>query len=77
MSLEKNSTVRTYNINTPQYKLYCEMYKNQTLEFAKRKREEYSKLDKKKMSIKKALLLLNDFLSDKELLYQTHNRVTG
>ena len=58
MSLEKNSTVRTYNIDTQQYKLYCEMYKNQTLDFTKRKREEYSKLDKKKNKYKKSLIII-------------------
>ena len=79
-----NNSLRTYQKDTPQYKLYSEMYKNQTLDFTKRKRSEYSKLNKTKMSIKKALLLLNDFVdpSDPDLdiensihSYQTAERI--
>ena len=39
---------RTYKIDTPQHNLYKNMYKNQTLEFVKNKRKEYSDLNKKK-----------------------------
>ena len=89
-SLRKNTTIilsdplRTYKIDTPQYHLYCDMYKNQTLKFIKNKRKEYSQLKKQKMSIKKALLLLDDFIdpSDPDLdidnsihAYQTAERI--
>lgn len=79
-----SDSLRTYNIGTPQYKLYGEMYKNQTLEFVKTKRNEYSKLNKTTMSIKKALLLLEDFIdpSDPDLdiensihAYQTAEKI--
>ena len=61
--------LRTYSIDTPQYILYSEMYANQSLEFVYKKKEEYSKLNKRKMSIKKALSLLDDYIdpSDPDL----------
>ena len=61
--------LRTYNINTPQYLLYSKMYANQSLEFVYKKKEEYSKMNKRTMSIKKALSLLDKYIdpSDPDL----------
>jgi len=76
--------LRTYKIDAPQHRLYCDMYKNQTLDFVKSKRKEYSQLKKQKMSIKQALLLLDGFVdpSDPDLdvgnsihAYQTAERI--
>ena len=76
--------LRNYNKNTKQYNLYLQMYKNQTIDFVKKKREEYSKLTKKRMTIKNALLLLDSFIdpSDPDLdvpnsihAYQTAERI--
>ena len=78
--------VRVYdiNINTEEYKLYKEMHKNQTLDFVIKKKEEYSKLNKTKMTMKHALSLLNNFVdpSDPDIdvtnithAYQTAERI--
>ena len=78
--------LRTYNINTPQYILYSKMYTNQSLEFVYKKKEEYGKLNKRKMSIKKALSLLDKYIdpSDPDLdvpnsihAYMTAERITN
>ena len=76
--------LRTYELNTPQHKLYSEMYKYQTLNLVKEKRKEYSQLKKKCMSIHSALNMLDDFVdpSDPDLdvpnsihAYQTAERI--
>lgn len=76
--------LRVYNENTPQYNLYKEMYKNQSLEFVKNKRNQYSKLNNNVMTIKQALSLLDTFIdpSDPDLdvpnsihAYQTAERI--
>ena len=57
-----NKSLRTFKKNTPQYTLYYNMHKNQTIDFVRNKKKEYSKLNKKKMSIKDAIKLLDDFI---------------
>ena len=56
------STLRTYKQNTPQYDLYKEMHINQTLDYVKSKYEQYSKLNNKKMSMKTALQMMDNFI---------------
>jgi inositol oxygenase len=74
---------RKFDINTRQYQLYKNMYKNQCIDFVIQKRLKYSKFETK-MSIKKALLLLDTFIdpSDPDLdvpnsihAYQTAERI--
>ena len=81
--MEKND-FRNYEKDTPQYFLYKEQHEKQTIDFVKQKKEEYSKLNQGKMTIQKALSLLNDFVdpSDPDLdiensihAYQTAERV--
>ena len=81
--MEKEN-LRTYKKDTPQYFLYKEMHENQTIGFVKQKKKEYSDLKKAKMTIKKALSLLDDFIdpSDPDLdvensihAYQTAEKV--
>tara|TARA_B100000131_G_scaffold258094_1_gene253283 strand:- start:14 stop:817 length:804 start_codon:yes stop_codon:yes gene_type:complete len=83
-NLNEVKKLRTYHVNTPQYNLYNEMHKNQTFQYVKLKTKEYSKLNKCKMTIKKALALLDDFIdpSDPDLdvpnsihAYQTAERI--
>lgn len=78
------SELRLYKKYTPEYYLYKNMHENQSLEFATYKRESYKKLDKIKMTIKKALSLLDNFVdpSDPDLdvansvhAYQTAERI--
>ena len=66
--------LRTFEDNSSQNLFYREMYKNQTLEFSKKKRLQYNKLNntirkENMMSIKKALSLLDNFIdpSDPDL----------
>lgn len=63
------NNLRTFDEKSSQYIFYCEMYKNQSLDFANKKRLQYSQLNKTKMSIKKALSLLDNFIdpSDPDL----------
>jgi inositol oxygenase len=77
-------SLRNYNKNTKQYNLYLEMYVNQTIDLVKSKRREYSQLNKKRMSIKDALLLLDSYIdpSDPDVdvpnsvhAYQTAERI--
>ncbi len=80
----ENGNLRTYEKDTPQYFLYKEMHEKQTLDLVKEKRNNYGKCDKCKMTIQKALSLLDDFIdpSDPDLdvensihAYQTAERV--
>jgi inositol oxygenase len=61
--------MRTYDKDSDEYHFYKTMYKNQTLEFATNKKEEYSKLNKCKMTMGEALSLLDTFVdpSDPDL----------
>jgi inositol oxygenase len=77
-------TLRIYEKNTKQFNLYLEMYKNQTIDLVKSKREEYGKLNKAKMTIHEALKMLDSFVdpSDPDLdvpnsihAYQTAERI--
>jgi inositol oxygenase len=77
-------SLRNYNKNTKQYNLYLEMYANQTIDLVKSKRREYSQLNKKRMTIKDALLLLDSYIdpSDPDVdvpnsvhAYQTAERI--
>ena len=53
----RSSKLRKYEINTPQYYLYKDMHKNQTLNFVRKKKKKYSKLNNCKMNIKDVLLV--------------------
>ena len=82
--MEEKKELRTYEKDTPQYHLYREMHINQTYDFVKDMREKYGTCDKTKMTIHKALSLLDDFVdpSDPDLdvpnsihAYQTAERI--
>ena len=82
--MEEKKELRTYEKDTPQYHLYRDMHINQTYDFVKDMREKYGKCDKTKMTIHKALSLLDDFVdpSDPDLdvpnsihAYQTAERI--
>ena len=82
--MEEKKELRTYEKDTPQYHLYRDMHINQTYDFVKNMREKYGKCDKEKMTIHKALSLLDDFVdpSDPDLdvpnsihAYQTAERI--
>lgn len=53
---------REYKEDSPQEKLYLNMYKNQTFELVKGKINKYNKLDNCKLSMKEALKTMNDFV---------------
>ncbi len=81
---EINNSLRIYKKNTPQFYFYRDMHINQTLELSKSKNQKYSKMNHAKMSIKKALSLLDSFIdpSDPDLdipnsihAYQTAERI--
>ena len=81
--LEDNS-LRTYEIDTPQYYLYRDMHINQTLDFVLSKKLQYSILNNKLMTMKDALSSLDTFIdpSDPDLdeensihAYQTAERI--
>jgi len=78
------SKLRQYDENTREYFLYKNMHENQSLAYATYKRESYKKLNKTKMSIKKVLSLMDNFIdpSDPDLnvpnsihAYQTAERI--
>lgn len=78
------SDLRNYKKDTPQYKFYAEMHKKVDLEYTLKMRKKYSKYDNCKMSIKKALSMMDDFIdpSDPDLdvpnsihAYQTAERI--
>ena len=80
----EETNLRNYEINTPQYFFYKEMHKNQTLDYVIMMKDKYSKLNNKKMSIKKALSMMDTFIdpSDPDLdsensihAYQTAERI--
>ena len=80
----KNVGLRVYEKFSPQYYLYEEMHKHQTLEYVKLKRKQYSNLNNKKMKIKDALIALDTFVdpSDPDVdvpnsihAYQTAERI--
>ena len=62
--------LRNYSTSSPQYIFYSDMYKNQSLEFAKSKRFYYKNtINKVKMTVNKALSLLDNYIdpSDPDL----------
>ena len=80
----KNVGLRVYEKFSPQYYLYEEMHKHQTLEYVKQKHKQFSKLNNKKMKIKDALVALDTFVdpSDPDVdvpnsihAYQTAERI--
>ena len=93
--LEKGTKLRNYKSNVSnesnesneinkQYELYKDMHTFQTLEFVKNKKQQYSKLNNCKMTMKEALEKLNSFVdqSDPDLdeeniihAYQTAERI--
>lgn len=81
--MNNSSELRIYKDNTKEFYLYKEMYENQSIELIKEKRNKYNKTNYK-MSIKKALCLLDDFIdpSDPDVdvpnsihAYQTAERI--
>lgn len=80
----ESKLLRTFKKNTREYELYRDMHENQCLKFAREKRDYYGKLNKRVMSIKKALSLMDYFIdpSDPDLdvansihAYQTAERI--
>ena len=80
----EDSSLRTYEINTPQYYLYRDMHINQSLDYVKAKKNQYSILNNKQMTMKEALSHLDTFIdpSDPDLdeensihAYQTAERI--
>ena len=80
----EDSSLRTYEINTPQYYLYRDMHINQSLDYVIAKKKQYSILNNKQMSMKEALSHLDTFIdpSDPDLdeensihAYQTAERI--
>ena len=78
------SELRNYKINTPQYFFYKEQHKYQDLDFVINIKQKYKNLNNQKMSIKKALSLLDTFIdpSDPDVdvpnsihAYQTAERI--
>lgn len=76
--------LRNYEEGTQQQKLYQEMHENQTLNFVESKLKQYANLKNCKMTMSKALSLMNDFIdpSDPDLdeeniihAYQTAERI--
>lgn len=76
--------LRKYEKDTPQYYFYKKMHETQTLEYVKMMRKKYSVLNNKKMTIHKALSLLDSFIdpSDPDVdvpnsihAYQTAERI--
>ena len=79
-----SNPLRVFNKDTEEYNLYRNMHINQTLEFVIQKKKEYTLLNKTKMTMKKALSLLNHFVdpSDPDVdasnlthAYQTAERI--
>ena len=79
-----DNSLRTYEIDTPQYYLYRDMHINQTLDFVLSKKLQYLVLNNKKMTMKDALSSLDTFIdpSDPDLdeensihAYQTAERI--
>ena len=54
--------LRKYELGTKQSEFYKEMYKHQTLDFVLSMKQKYSKLDNVKMTMNKALSLLDSFI---------------
>ena len=76
--------LRKYEENTPQYFLYKEMHENQNLDYVVKKKQQYLKLNNKKMTIKEVLSKMDTFIdpSDPDLdvensihAYQTAERI--
>jgi len=79
-----DTSLRTYEINTPQYYLYRDMHINQNLDYVIAKKQQYSVLNNKQMTMKEALSQLDSFIdpSDPDLdeensihAYQTAERI--
>jgi inositol oxygenase len=78
------SDLRTYHVDTPQYYLYRDMHRNQTLDFVLKKKEKYATLNNQTMALEDALSSLDTFIdpSDPDLdeensihAYQTAERI--
>ena len=76
--------LRVYKENTQQDKLYHDMYKNQLYDFVILQNKKYSELNNVKMSVHKALSIMDNFIdpSDPDLdepnsihAYQTAERI--
>ena len=80
----ENHSLRTYNVDTPQYYLYRDMHINQNLDYVLGKKTQYSNLNNTTMTMKNALSSLDTFIdpSDPDLdeensihAYQTAERI--
>ena len=70
-----NNNLRKFKKNTPQYTLYSDMHKYQTIDFVNNKKSEYSKLKKHKMTIKEALKLLDNYIDPSDPDINTMNSI--
>ena len=77
-------SLRTYSVNSKQYDFYKRMYEHQDLDFVLKMKQKYSKLNNIKMTINKALSLMDSFIdpSDPDVdepnsvhAYQTAERI--
>ena len=55
--------LRNYEVGTKQYEFYKRMYENQDLNFVLKMKQKYSELNNVKMTMNKALSLLDSLLS--------------
>jgi hypothetical protein len=71
------SDLRNYKIDTPQYNFYKEMHEKVGLEYTMNMRNKYSQYDKCKMTIKKALSMMDDFIdpSDPDLVKDYYDKL--
>ena len=76
--------LRKYDKNTPQEKLYSDMYSNQVYDYVIKQKEKYSKMNNMKMKINDVLKIMDNFIdpSDPDLdepnsvhAYQTAERI--
>ena len=77
-------SLRNYSVGSKQYDFYKTMYENQTLNFVLKMKQKYSELDNVKMTMNKALDLMDSFIdpSDPDVdepnsvhAYQTAERI--
>ena len=82
--IHEHCNLRNYSINSKQYEFYKRMYEHQDLNFVLMMKEKYKKLTNVKMTMNKALSLLDSFIdpSDPDLdepnsihAYQTAERI--
>ena len=67
--------LRNYEIDTPQFRVYKEMHCNQTVDFAKMKCNKYKKCEQTRMTMNKALSLLDSFIDPSDPDVDTPNSI--